>query len=382
MTDVQKPSYLKVALSLIFSLLATVTVIYIGFKGIFFFMPLVIAWGIALAVSPVVKWLENRLKIVRKLGSAITILMVIGAVLVGIYAICVELWELCSRYMADFPELYRTISTEIEYAVEKLNIFFDKLPEPVQITWDSLVNQLGVLFSEGISKLSQPTMSAASSVARSIPSILVSSIISIIACYFFVADRESILQWLNRVTPNPIKKRMKLVNHQFKYAVGGYFKAQLKIMMVVFLVLFIALSFLGVRNAILVAMGIAILDFFPVFGTGTALLPWAVFRLIISDYKMTICLLILYVVTQGMRQFIQPKMVADSVEMNPVLALILLYSGYQLYGVVGMIVAVPIGLILVNLYEAGAMDYILDDIKVLRDGVIKLGEESKKFQEK
>lgn len=382
MSTEQKPSYWKVFASLLLSIISTIVVLYIGIKGIYFFMPFVLAWIIAMAVSPMVKWLENRLKIVRRLGSAITIVLVIAGILLGIYALLIELWEIISRYISDFPDLYQAISVEVEHAVNTLNIIFEKLPEPVDTAWDALVLELGLVASDWIGNMGQPTMSAASNIAKSIPNILVSSILSIIATYFFVADREQIIEWVSKVTPSPISKRMKLVNYHFKYAVGGYFKAQFKIMLIVFLMLFVSLGLLGVNYAILVAFGIAVLDFFPVFGTGTALIPWALFRLVLGDYKMALFLIIIYVATQGLRQFIQPKMVADSVDMNPVLALLLLYTGYKIAGVTGMIIAVPIGLILINIYEAGAMDYITKDIKVLRDGVLKLCNESEKFDDK
>lgn len=381
MSTQQNPSYCKVFVSLLLSLIATIAVLYIGIKAIYFFMPFILAWLIAMAVSPMVKWLEKRLKIVRRLGSAITIVLVIAVILLGIYALLIELWELITRYISDFPELYQAISVEVEYAVNTLNVIFEKLPEPVDTAWDALVVEVGLVASEWISNMSQPTMSAASNLAKSIPNMLVSSILSIIATYFFVADREEIIEWVAKVTPASISERMKLVNYHFKYAVGGYFKAQFKIMLIVFLMLFVSLGLLGVNYAILVAFGIAVLDFFPVFGTGTALIPWSLFRLVLGDYKMALFLIIIYISTQGLRQFVQPKMVADSVDMNPVVALVLLYTGYKVSGVMGMIIAVPIGLILINLYEAGAMDYIMDDVKVLRDGVLKLSNESKKFDD-
>ncbi len=50
----------------------------------------------------------------------------------------------------------------------------------------------------------------------------------------------------------------------------------------------------------------------------------------------------------------------------------LLFLGYEFSGVMGMIVAIPIGLILINLFKAGAFDYILDDAKILLRGIMNL----------
>ena len=89
---------------------------------------------------------------------------------------------------------------------------------------------------------------------------------------------------------------------------------------------------------------------------------------------MLIGLLILYGVTQLVRQLIQPKLVGDSMGLRPLPTLSLLFIGYKVGSVLGMIFAVPIGMIIINLYKAGAFDYILDDVKILAEGVLSLRE--------
>lgn len=89
---------------------------------------------------------------------------------------------------------------------------------------------------------------------------------------------------------------------------------------------------------------------------------------------MTVSLLVLYGVTQLVRQLIQPKLVGDSIGMNPLLTLVFLYIGYRAGGIFGMIFAVPVGMIIINLYKAGAFDYIFDDVKILAEGVLSLRE--------
>ena len=91
-----------------------------------------------------------------------------------------------------------------------------------------------------------------------------------------------------------------------------------------------------------------------------------------GDYRTLVALAILYGVTQLVRQLIQPKLVGDSMGLNPLYTLFLLYLGYRLGSVLGMIFAVPLGLIVINLYKAGAFDYILDDVKILTEGILSL----------
>jgi hypothetical protein len=125
---------------------------------------------------------------------------------------------------------------------------------------------------------------------------------------------------------------------------------------------------LQVRYALLVALGIAFLDFLPVFGTGTVMLPWAVIELLNKNYRMMFGLLIIWLVGQLVRQIIQPKIVGDSVGVDPIPTLFLLYIGYKAAGVVGMILAVPIGMILINLYEEGVFDTTKQSLQILVSG--------------
>ena len=97
---------------------------------------------------------------------------------------------------------------------------------------------------------------------------------------------------------------------------------------------------------------------------------------------MAVLLLIVYAITQLVRQLIQPRMLGKSMGLNPLVTLILLYLGYRLGGVTGMIVAVPLGMILINMTEAGAFDYILDDVNILVEGILGLREDDSKEKKK
>lgn len=119
----------------------------------------------------------------------------------------------------------------------------------------------------------------------------------------------------------------------------------------------------------LIALGIAFLDFLPFLGTGTVLIPWAIIRILTAQYRTAIGLLIIWGVGQLARQLIQPKIVGDSIGVPPLPTLFLLYIGYKLGGVLGMILAVPLGLLVYSLYEEGAFDTTKNSILILTAGI-------------
>ena len=113
----------------------------------------------------------------------------------------------------------------------------------------------------------------------------------------------------------------------------------------------------------------AFLDLLPFFGTGTALIPWAIIKLFNADYMIAIGLLIIWGVGQLARQLIQPKIVGDSIGVPPLPTLFLLFVGYKVAGVIGMILAVPIGIIIYTMYQEGAFDTSVNSLKILVAGI-------------
>ena len=138
---------------------------------------------------------------------------------------------------------------------------------------------------------------------------------------------------------------------------------------VVAVILLVGFIVLRIKYALLWAILISILDFLPFFGTGTALIPWAALKVLSGNYKFAVGLIIIYLVSQLVRQVFQPKIVGDTIGLNPLSTMVFMYIGYKIGGIIAMIIAVPIGLIVINLYEAGAFEDIIKDVKELAEGL-------------
>ena len=198
-----------------------------------------------------------------------------------------------------------------------------------------------------------------------VPIILMSILMGLQSAYFFVAEKFQINAFLQKCVPQPVKKQWQIVKNTMTKAFGGYFLAQLKIEIWMYLLLVVGPVITGTKYAVLVALGIAVLDFLPVFGTGTVLVPWAIIKILNGNYTTAIILLVLWGGGQLLRQMIQPRIVGDSLGLSTLPTLILLFIGWRLSGVGGMILAVPVGLVLYNLYKSGLFDTTIDSIKIL-----------------
>ena len=149
------------------------------------------------------------------------------------------------------------------------------------------------------------------------------------------------------------------------------------IMSITFMELFLGLSLFGVEYALLIALCIAVFDILPVLGTGGIMIPWAVITAILGDYPMALKLFGLYIFITIVRNIIEPKIVGSQIGLHPVVTLVSMFAGVQLFGVVGLF-GFPIGLsLLMHLNRTGTIKiFKLTDEEESASGEEESGSES------
>ncbi len=367
----QSTKYLKILMNLLVAALTIVFLCVIFPRLITFFMPFVIGWIISMIANPLVRFLEKRLKIVRKHGSMMIIIAVLAVVVLLGYLGISKLVAETGNLIENLPQIYENWQNDFQEIGENLQIVYNRLPKDTQRNLMQVTSNLSGYLSGLVQTIGEPTVGAVGNFAKNVPGTLIAIIMCLLSAYFFTAERHEILQGVKKYVPGEMWDRVSGVITDLKRAVGGYFKAQFKIMGVVYVILVVGLLIMKVGYAPLVAFLVAFLDALPFFGTGTVLIPWAVIKILSADYEIAVGLVILYAVTQVVRQVIQPKIVGDSIGMNPLATLIFMYIGYKVSSVIGMIIAVPVGMILINLYKAGIFDNQIRCIKELVEDVNK-----------
>lgn len=363
--------YVKSIVVFLFTIVAIAAGIFLGIKFMKFFMPFVIGWLIALIANPLVRMLERRLKVARKHTSMFLIIGVLAAIVGGLYLIGVKTIEETRLLIEQAPAMYEGIREDFQVAGENLSMIIEEFPESVQDSFQEFQDNVGTLAGKAVSKISQITVDQAGAIAKNLPSILIAIIFTILSAYFFIADRDKILEFGRANTPKVIQEHWRMLTDSLKKVFGGYFKAQFKIMGVIGVIIFIGLMILHVKFAAVFAVLIALLDMLPFLGTGTAFVPWALFKIISGDVQYAVGLIILYLITQLVRRILEPKVVGDTIGINPLLTLVFMYAGYQFSGVLGMILAVPVGAIAINFYKAGVFDGPLNGIREAINDLLK-----------
>lgn len=365
----------RMILNIVIPLLGLCLVIFLGPRLLHFFMPFVVGWILALLANPLVRFLERRVKLVRRHGSMLIIIAALAIVIGLFYGAGLLVYREMGSFLADAPEIYQSVIAEIENALQNGRKLAEYFPQNLQPPLLAFSDNLDGLFGKLVSRAAEPTVQIAGHVAKSIPNLLVNMVIIILSSYLFLADRESIMRWLKEHLPAFVFRYIEYMKRDAKGLIGGYFLAQFRIMCVVALILAAGFLVLGVRYGVLLAFLTAILDFLPIFGTGTVLFPWAVVKLFGGEYAYATGLILLYILTQVVRQIIQPKIVGESMGLPPLMTLFLLYLGFKLRGLTGMILAVPVGLVFINFYKYGAFDSMIRNFRMLMESIQKFRRE-------
>lgn len=320
-------------------------IVYLVFKyAIFVVMPFLLGFAVAALINPIVRFLSRRYDLKRRPAGILLLLLFYATIGMLITIGVVRLTVFFGEVSGELPDLYRD---KLEPALNKLfgyiNSFVDRLYAIFGGESEVLSERLGGIFTsiksslgDTISDISVKALTRLSSAAAAIPGIIIELLFAVISSFFFTVDYENILSLAKRLLPKrTVDLLCRLRGRVFKVA-GKYLRSYALILLITFGELSLGLVLLGVDNAVLIAFCIALFDILPVAGTGGIMIPWAIFSLIGGDWGFAVGLVVIWAVITIVRNIIEPKIVGRQVGLHPLLALIAMFVGTKLFGIIGL----------------------------------------------
>ena len=182
--------------------------------------------------------------------------------------------------------------------------------------------------------------------------------------YFITADYPDICRRAENSMGVGLSRFWSQIRTTVLVAFGGYLRAQILLSCGVFCILLLGFLVTGQRYALLLAFGLAVLDFIPLLGAGTVMVPWAVIALLTRDFRGAISVMVIWGIIALYRRVWEPKIVGDQTGLSPILSLISIYVGMKLGGVVGMILGPVVTLVVLNLGGSGVFDGLFRDVRL------------------
>jgi sporulation integral membrane protein YtvI len=257
---------------------------------------------------------------------------------------------LFSRLILELQELFSYLegnaATFLQAAQEKWQSFLRRIPF---VRGDRSINasaDLGTRVQEMISAWTVKIPALLQMLFRYLPTSAFSFLIFFLATFYYTVDFSETNAALLSYLPPKVSARLQSTGEKIGYFGKRYLRAYLLLLLLTLGELWVGLLLLRVSYAFGLAFLIAILDFLPVIGVGTVLIPWAATTALFGNYPLALGLVILFAVITVVRQIAEPRILGSQLGLSPLATLCATYIGYRAFGFLGLLLAPAVLLLL------------------------------------
>lgn len=288
------------------------------------------------SLKPIRNILTERLRLNKRAASIIIILGIFIIVGTFLYILIPSILKESNN----ISDIIGNIDNYIDSLYTKLKINDIEFLKNIYVIINEKLNTFLVSFSE----------SFLTNILEGMENIISLAIIPIVT-YYFLVDGELLFNKLLLILPTDKRIVTKKVLTHIDKVLSRYIVSQLFLSLIIGVITSIALLILGVNFAIPLGIFNGVLNIIPYFGPIIGGLPAVFVALISSPNKALLTALVVFSIQQIEGNILSPKITGDSANMHPIMIIILLLIGEKLGGFVGMIMAVPIGVIIKVIYE-------------------------------
>ncbi len=352
---------------------AVFIVLYYLFMKYAFWMvaPFLISFVIAMALQRPIKFLARKTFLSKKLTSVVFVLLIV-AVLIGVlvlagYWIGDEFYNFYQYIIAKFGNYTEIIAKIKDWIEGVLSHLPTALSDKAKVAIDNVTASILNLAEKSETAAAEAQSSSSTNIvsllstpisgiltrAKQIPSILTALLIGIVSCFFMTSDYDNFVGKIKNAVSKEHEEKLVKTKHIMFDVLGKWVKSYALILFITFCEITLGLSILkwcGLYTGgyiFVIAVCTALLDILPVFGTGTVMIPWAVISLFTHKVGLGIGLVVIYALITVIRQILEPKLVSANVDMHPVITLMCMYLGLQLFGFIGLII-LPITVVIIK----------------------------------
>lgn len=308
-------------------------------------LPFLLGGLLALAAEPAVCFGTAKLHMPRRvsslLGVSVTLLLLAGVLSLIMAVVLKELGHLAGG----LPDVRAGVSVLEDWMLS----LADRAPEGVRS-----IAQRSVLsfFDDGTAFMRQvenrlPGM--VTTVVSGVGSSVVGMGTGLLSAYLISARLPALRQGLLQKLPENWQERGKPALSKLKDGFTGWFKAQGKLLLVMWGV--VSAGFLAIRipYGIMWALVVALVDAVPILGTGLVLVPWGIVCLLQGNRLQAVGIFCTYAAATVTRTVLEPRVVGRQLGLDPLVTLLAVYIGFRLWGIPGLLLAPILASVVKNL---------------------------------
>lgn len=316
-------------------------------------VPILLGLLTAFLFEPCVTSMIKRWKIKRGFAVLITFVLFLSVTGFISYIILAKLIEQLIYFSNNLPFVLAKINILIAQSIDKWEIFSANVPKDVI---DSIENSFESLEESILNWTSNLTQSMLLFITT-IPQILIEILVYFIAVFLFSLELPKLKVKTLELFSEKTKEKILVISKQLNRAGVGFIKAQLLFSVLTFILAYVGLLILQVDYPILLSIVIVIVDVLPVLGTGSVLVPFAVYCFVTNQQDTGIGLIIMFLIITVVRRVIEPKVYSSSMGISPLASLISMYLGFQIIGFLGLILGPAIVIMFDTFKKAGIIKF-------------------------
>ncbi len=292
---------------------------------------------IASAISPFANWLDEK-HFPRVIGVLLLYLIVLGLGVFLLSLVIPYVTDDINRLVGALPKVVQSVSSSLETVQKGSPGYFDFLSE-IQNLLDGI--------STYLQQASQSVVGLVVSIFCGIFSFMAILVIS----FYLAVTKKGIESFLGSVVPEKYEGYAIGLWKRAEIKVGKWLQSQLLLGLIVGLVVYVGLSLLKIKFALILAIMMMLLELVPMVGPVLGAIP-AVALAFLQSPTLGLWVLVFYVVVQQLENHVLvPLILGRTLNLNPIVVIISLLIGNQLAGIPGMILAVPMATIIVEMVD-------------------------------
>ncbi|OXS55654.1 sporulation integral membrane protein YtvI [Cohnella sp. CIP 111063] len=315
--------------------------------------PFLLALVVAIFLEPLTLLFMNKAKMNRLAATTVssTLFTVVLLGLLGLLGM--KLVSELRAFLDKMPSMLENANTYIRSLIEKAQTYSNNGAAPLPDQLEDWVSNITAALSQLSTKLSGVLFSFASG----IPDFFIFFIVFLVAVYLFSLSLPTMKSSFLSLFEEKSKLQVEEVLASLRRSVFGFLRAQLLLSVITYILSFTGLLIIGTGYPLAIALVIVIVDILPVLGVGSALVPWAAFQIATGEMYTGIGLILLFLVITVVRRIVEPKILGDAVGIGALSALISLYVGYELVGIVGVFLGPIVVIVFMAMRKAGLFDF-------------------------
>ena len=345
------------------TLLERIIIVTLCFAGSYLFLrfllrplfPFLLALGTCALLEPTVQRIRQRMKVRRSFAA---VLLISGILLIaggGAALLALRLGVELTGWSQQLPDAIQSFPAVWNSVLDRIETWYSVCPPFLRSALDLLADALNENTTALVTATGSFLMERISGLAAGLPGAGLFLMTLILALYFTAVNYHSVLGFLKRQLPPPWQIRCRAAAQCFRATILRWLLSEALLLCATFLILLIGFWWIETDFVLLKAFSIALVDAFPVLGTGTVLLPWAVFSLAAGNLKQGVSLIALYAATLLTHSLLEPRLLAGQADLPPLAVLLAIYLGFHFFGVGGMILLPFLLLLSKKMQDAGVI---------------------------